>query len=211
MAMTRGSGPRIDWLEHASRIHTCPLCTTAGNYEADYLLALSARLVEDMNEQAAAASPELCADHTTSLGSVAHRNGVSADTMLAVHVARLEELLTHLQSLDRDGWPSAQQCSLCLARNEVVLLCAHGLLARLEESDGHAAELLERAGGLCAAHFATAWEVSSAGHAREELRRVQMSAVRRLIDAARAGMAGDEFEVARTQSIAERAIRIAST
>lgn len=208
MAMT--AGPRIDWLEHASRVHTCPLCTAAGNYEADYLLALSARLVEDRNEQVATAPRPLCADHTTSFGSVARRNGVSVDTMLAVHVARLEELFNHLQCLDREGWPSAQQCALCLARNEVVLLCAHGLLAGLEESGGQTAELLERAGGLCAAHFATAWEASSAGDARDELRRVQMSAVRRLIDAARAGTAGDEFDDARAQSIAERAVAIAS-
>jgi hypothetical protein len=209
MAMT--AGPRTDWLEHASWVHTCPLCTAAGNYDADYLLALSAQLVEDRNEQAVTAAPALCTGHTTSLDSVARRSGVSADTILAVHVARLEELSNRLEGLDREDWPSAQQCALCLARNEVVLLCAHRLLAGLEQSGGQTAELLERAGGLCAAHFATAWEVSSAGNAREELRRVQMSAVRRLIDAARARTPGDEFDDARAQSIAERASAIVGT
>jgi 3-keto-L-gulonate-6-phosphate decarboxylase len=53
--------------------------------------------------------------------------------------------------------------------------------------------------------------VSSAGESRDELRRVQTTAVHRLIDAARAGTAGDELDNARVESIAERAIAIAST
>lgn len=201
--------PQTDWLEDASRLHACPVCTEARRYESDYLGALCARLVrEGGGEEAYTVVRALCAEHTTAFGRASREAGVSTNLLLALHLLRLEQLAGQLSELDDDSWPTAPECALCLAGNEVVLLCSSRLLAGLAARDSQIAEWFAQAGGLCAAHFATCWETSCDGGDRNALRCAQLEAVRRLADAVRASGAGDEFDACGVQAVAARATAI---
>jgi hypothetical protein len=208
----RSGKPRADWLEHATRLHACPLCTAAAQYEADYLAALCTRLVDQREDDAASTVARgLCAAHITAFGHASRKAGMTADLVLAVHLCRLEHLANQLSELEDDSWPTAPECHLCLARNEVVVLCAHGLLARLADGDGETAQRITQAGGLCATHFTTCWEAGPDGEDRDGLRQVQLGAIRQLVDAARVCATGDEFDIARTEAIAARVTAITAT
>jgi hypothetical protein len=206
--------PRSDWLERASRLHACPLCTEARRYESDYIGALCVRLVDEGGGGGAGVVVrELCAEHVTAFGRACCEAvaGVSAEMVLVVHVSRLEQLADRLSELEGDSWPIAPECALCLARNEIVLLCAHRLLAGLAGADSQVARWFAQAGGLCAGHFFTCWETSGDGEDREALRRVQLAVVQRLVDTARASAAIDELDACRVQTIAARATVITAT
>jgi len=204
--------PRGDWLQHAGQHHICPLCAAAELYESDYLGALCVQLVEEGIEgEAATVVRELCAQHITAFGHASREAGAGANAVLAVHLARLVRLGDRLAELDSDSWPTTAECALCFARNEFVLLCAHRILAGLEERGGQAGILVPEAGGLCAAHFATCWQASPEGADRDALRRVQLDAVQRLVRAARVGLRGDEFDSARAEAVAVRATAITTT
>ena len=204
--------PRGDWLQQASQRHICPLCAAAELFESDYLGALCVQLIEDgVESEAATVVRELCAQDIAGFEQACRRAGAEATAVLAVHLSRLVGLADQLAELDCDSWPSTAECALCVARNEFVLLCAHRILAGLEESGGRSGTLVEQAGGLCAAHFVTCWQASPEGSDRDALRRVQLDAVQRLILAAQVGLSGDEFDAARAEAIAERAIAITKT
>lgn len=204
--------PRSDWLEYASRLHVCPLCAASDQYVSDYLDALCVRRAEEPeDDETAAVIRELCTEHTTAFELASRRAGLDASLVLAVHLSQLEQLADQLAGLDRDSWPVAPTCSLCLARNEVLLLCAHRLLAGMGATSSQTGRWLGQAGGLCGEHFSTCWEASSDGKDRDALRRVQLAAVQRLVEAAKANLAGDEFDASRARAIAERATAFTSS
>jgi hypothetical protein len=212
MEVSMAVQPRGDWLQHAGQHHVCPLCAAAGLYESDYLGALCVQLIEEgVEREAATVVRELCAQDIAAFGQACREAGADANAVLAVHLARLVRLADQLAELDCDSWPTTAECALCLARNEFVLLCAHRLLAGLEESGGRTGTLVAQAGGLCAAHFATCWQASPEGADRDALRRVQLDAVQRLVRAARVGLSGDEFDTARAEAVAVRATAITTT
>lgn len=204
--------PRTDWLVYASRMHLCPLCTEARQYESDYLGALCVRFVQEGGgENGSTVIRGLCAEHTTAFGRASREAGVGTNVLLAAHLSRLEQLAQQLSELDQDSWPTTPECALCLARNEVVLLCGHRLLAGLGAGDSQIAHWFAQAGGLCATHFSTCWETSRNGEDRDALRRAQLDAVHRLADTVRASEKGDEFDASRAQAAAARATAITAT
>ena len=204
--------PRRDWLGHASRLHTCPLCLAAGHYESDYLLALCDRVVGDRGDLVTAtALGDLCRDHMGMFAATAREAGVPTEFALFLHRRRLEELAERLSELDPDGWLTAGQCDACFGRNELELLCAHRLLTGLGSEDNATAQQLADAGGLCATHFSMCWEMTSAGADRDALRRIQLAAVQRLADIIRAAPACDELDEHGQQALTERATAITAT
>lgn len=200
--------PRHDWLEHASRLHTCPLCLAADHYESDYLLALCDRVIGDPEDLVVAtALSDLCRDHLAVFGPTAREAGVPAELALFLHLRRLEELAERLSQLHPVGWLTAGQCDACFGRNELVLLCAHRLLTGLGSKDSAAAQQLAGAGGLCATHFSMCWEMTSTDADRDALRCIQLAAVQRLADIIRAAPACDLDEYGQ-QALAVRATAI---
>src|SRR5579875_1779447 len=111
--------PRGDWLQHAAQHHLCPLCAAAELYESDYLGALCVQLIEEgVESEAATVVRELCAQDIAAFGQACRTAGADANSVLAVHLARLVRLAEQLAELDSDSWPTTAQCALCRARNE---------------------------------------------------------------------------------------------